>query len=161
MAQTAAGHSYNAEPEGMLAGIDDGTYVSTYHNISRTTYPIMKSYVVTGVGPLSLDALQQPLDALSIQVGKGVDFLACEHAVRRAYLALLEPDRRYTGADLSSPDGGTSAAKKPTKKTITYGDIPFMVDRDAPYGMLFGINKESGSATSSSRASGPRTKATN
>jgi hypothetical protein len=143
IAQSAAQNSYNKEPEGILAGIDDGTYVSTYHNISRTTYPIMKSYVVTGIGPLSLDALQQPLDAQSIKVGKGVDFLACEHAVRRSYLGLLEPDRRYTGADLSSPDGGTKAAKKPTGRAITFGDIPFLIDRDAPYGMLFGINKES------------------
>jgi hypothetical protein len=142
-AQTAVQNSYNKEPEGILAGDDDGTYVGTYHNISRTTYPITKSYVVTGVGPLSLDAIQQPLDAQSIKVGKGVDFLACEHAVRRAYLALLEADRRYTGVDLSSPDGGTKAAKKPTGRTITYGDIPFLIDRDAPFGMLFGLNKES------------------
>jgi hypothetical protein len=63
--------------------------------------------------------------------------------VRRAYLALLEPDRRYTGADLSSPDGGTARRRSRRSKTITYGDIPFLVDRDAPFGMLFGINKES------------------
>ena len=146
-AQTPTGNSYNKEPEGLLAGIDDSTYVSTYHNISRTSYPLMKSYVVTGVGPLSLDALQQPLDAVSIKSGSrngvNIDGLGCEHAVRRAYLALLEPDRRYTGADLSSPDGGTKAAKKPTARVITYGDIPFLVDRDAPFGMIFGINKES------------------
>jgi hypothetical protein len=117
--------------------------VATYHNVSRTTYPIMKSYVVTGVGPLSLDAMQQPIDATSIRVGKHVNLLAMEHAVRRAYLALLEPDRRYTGADLSRPDGGTAAAKKPTGRSITFGDIPFLVDRDAPYGMIFGINTES------------------
>jgi hypothetical protein len=99
--------------------------------------------VVTGVGPLSLDAMQQPLDALNIRVSSTVDFFGCEHAVRRAYLALLEPDRRYSGADLSSPDGGTKAAKKPTGRAITFGDIPFLVDRDAPYGMLVGINKDS------------------
>jgi hypothetical protein len=68
-AQTPTGNSYNKEPEGILAGIDDGTYVATYHNISRTTYPLMKSYVVTGVGPLSLDALQQPIDVISIKSG--------------------------------------------------------------------------------------------
>jgi hypothetical protein len=113
-AQTPTGNSYNKEPEGILAGADDGTYVATYHNLARTTYSIMKRTCVTSVGPLSLDAMQQPIDAQSIRVGKGVDVLGCEHAVRRAYLALLEPDRRYTGADLSSPDGGTKAAKKPT-----------------------------------------------
>jgi hypothetical protein len=142
-AQTPTGNSYNKEPEGILVGDDDGTYANIYHNINRTTYPLLKSYVITGIGPLSLDAMQQPLDALSIRVGKGIDFLAMEHAVRRSYLALLEPDRRYTGADLSSPDGGTNAAKKPTGKVITFGDIPFLVDRDAPFGMMFGLNKES------------------
>jgi hypothetical protein len=123
MAQSAAGNSYNAEPEGILAGIDDGTYVSTYHNVSRTTFPIMKSYVTTGVGPLSLDAIQQPLDVLNITVGagakgtKGVDFLGCEHAVRRSYLGAararsplhrrrpLEPGRRHErGEDADEAD---------------------------------------------------------
>lgn len=143
IAQSTTQNSLNQEPEGILAGIDDGTYVGTYHGLSRTTYPILQSYVVTGVGALSLDAIQQPIDAVSIRVGKTIDFFAGEHAVRRAYLALLETDRRYTGADLMSPDGGTKAAKKPTGRNITYGDIPIMVDRDAPYRMLFGVNKAS------------------
>lgn len=144
IAQSSTQTSFNQEPEGILAGIDDGTYVDTYHALSRTTYPLLKSYVVTGVGGLSLDAMQQPIDAVSIRVGASVDFFAAEHAVRRAYLALLEADRRYTGADLMAPDGGTKAAKKPTGKgSITYGDIPFVIDRDAPFRMLFGVNKAS------------------
>jgi hypothetical protein len=143
MAQSPTQSSLNLEPEGILAGIDDGTYVNVYHSLNRTTYPILQSYVATGVGALSLDAIQQPVDAVSIKVGKGIDFFACEHAVRRAYLALLETDRRYTGADLRSPDGGTKAAKKPTGRNITYGDLPLVVDGDAPYRMLFGVNKAS------------------
>ncbi|MGE3278024.1 MAG: phage major capsid protein [Vicinamibacterales bacterium] len=143
IAQSAAQSSYNMEPEGVLAGIDDGTYVDTYHGLSRTTYPILNAYVTTGVGGLSLDAIQQMCDAVHIKTGKMFDMFACEHAVRRAYLVLLESDRRYSGADLMRPDGGTAAAKKPGGRTITYGDIPVMVDRDAPYQMLFGINKMS------------------
>lgn len=143
IAQSSTQNSLNLEPEGLLAGIDDGTYVGTYHTLSRTTYPLLSSYVVTGVGALSLDAIQQPIDAVSIRVGATVDFFAAEHAVRRAYLTLLEADRRYTGADLKSPDGGTKAAKKPTGKNITYGDIPIVIDRDAPFRMLFGVNKGS------------------
>ena len=143
IAQSDAQNSFNLEPEGILAGIDDGTYVTTYHGLSRTTFPLLQSHVVTGVGALSLDAIQQPIDAVSIRVGAQIDFFGAEHAVRRAYLALLETDRRYTGADLMSPDGGTKAAKKPTGKNITYGDIPFVVDRDCPYRMLFGVNKAS------------------
>lgn len=142
-AQTATQNSYNKEPEGLLSMVDDGTYVSTYHALSRTTYPILKSYVVTGVGALSLDAIQQCIDANSIRTGGTQDMLVSEHAVRRAYLALLEYDRRYTGVDLKSPDGGTKAAKKPSGKgAITYGDIPWLVERDCPYGMLFGLKKD-------------------
>jgi len=143
IAQSATQTSHNQEPEGLLAGIDDGTYVATYHGLSRTTYPILNSHVTTGVGALSLDAIQQMCDAVHIKTGKTFDMFACEHAVRRAYLVLLETDRRYTGADLARPDGGTAAAKKPGGRTITYGDIPMFVDRDAPYRMLFGVNKAS------------------
>lgn len=143
IAQSNAQNSLNQEPEGLLAGIDDGTYVGTYHELSRTTFPILNAYVTTGVGALSLDAVQQMCDAVHIKTGKMFDMFACEHAVRRAYLVLLESDRRYSGADLMRPDGGTAAAKKPGGRTITYGDIPMFVDRDAPYRMLFGINKGS------------------
>ena len=136
-------NSYNMEPEGMLAMVDDGTYVDLYHGLSRTTYPIIKSWVVTGVGALSLDAIQQAIDGVSIRVGGTVDLLIAEHGVRRAYLALLEADRRYTGADLMRPDGGTASAKNPSgKKAVTYGDIPLLVERDCPYGMLFGVKKD-------------------
>jgi hypothetical protein len=143
IAQSDAQTSLNQEPEGILAGADDGTYVGTYHGLSRTTYPLLSSYIVTSVGALSLDAIQQPIDAVSIRVGAQIDFFGAEHAVRRSYLTLLETDRRYTGANLMAPDGGTKAAKKPTGKNITYGDIPIVVDRDTPYRMLFGINKAS------------------
>lgn len=143
ISQTATQNSLNREPEGLLAGIDDGTYVGTYHDLSRTTYPILNAYVATAVGALSLDAIQQMCDAVHIKTGKSFDMFAAEHAVRRAYLVLLETDRRYSGGDLMRPDGGTAAAKKPGGRTITYGDIPLFVDRDAPYRMLFGINKAS------------------
>jgi hypothetical protein len=145
IAQTAAQTSYNKEPEGFLASIDDGTYVATYHNISRTTYPIEKASVFTGVGALSLDAIQQWIDSISIKVGGSIDMFMYEHAVARAYLALLEADRRYaTDANLMNPDGGTKRAKKPAGKGgPTYGNIPSLVDRDAPYGMAFGAKKDS------------------
>lgn len=143
IAQTLTSHSYDKEPEGLLAGVDDGTYVDSYHGISRTTYAIEKASVFTSVGALSLDAFQQWLDAVNIKVGGSVDMLAGEHGFARAYMALLEADRRYTGADLKSPDGGTKRAKKPSgRKAITFGDLPILVERDAPYGMCFGLKKD-------------------
>jgi hypothetical protein len=145
LSQSPVQSSYNKEPEGLLAGIDDGTYVGTYHGLSRTTYPILQSPVFSSVGPLSSDAIQQAIDSVAIKVGKTADMFLAELGVLRAYLALTELDRRYTGADLMRPDLGTARAKRPLgqKAQITYGDIPFFADRDGPFGMLFGVNKAS------------------
>jgi hypothetical protein len=146
LARSLTQTSYNQEPEGLLAMVDDGTYVDSYHSITRSTTPIEKSLVITGVGTLSLDAIQQGLDMRSVRIGgDGGDLFASYFDERRAYLALLEADRRYTGADLSRPDGGTVAAKGGGKKNkkITFGDIPWLAERDAPYGYLFNLDKES------------------
>ena len=143
LAQTATQHSLNKEPEGLLAGIDDSTYVAAYHNLSRATYPILNSYVATGVGALSPDAIQQAVDAVAIKTGKPIDCFLTELAVRRAILAMMELDRRYSGADLKRPDAGTVAVKKPIGRALTFGDIPIFADRDGHFGMLFGVNKDS------------------
>jgi hypothetical protein len=129
--------SYNKESMGLLGMVDDGDYVTILNNVNRSTYPIFNSVNIPSVGPLSADILQRGLD-VSDQVGEGaVQFFTCHHSVRRAYLTLMEADRRYSGGDLRSPDAGTKAAKM---KDVTFGDLPWYVDKDAPYGTLFGID---------------------
>ena len=129
--------AYNQEFNGLLALIDDSTYVTTLNNVSRTTYPIFKSSVLASVGPLSADVLQRGLDVAD-QLGEAQikNFIA-HHSVRRAYLTMVDADRRYIGSDLLSPDAGTKAAKM---GDVTFGGIPWQVDKDAPYGMLFGFD---------------------
>lgn len=131
----------NNECMGLLGLVDDGDFVVTLHNVSRTTYPIFKSVNIASVGPLSADILQRGIDVAD-QIGEGqVQFLLCHHSVRRAYLTLMEADRRYaTRGDLQAPDAGTKVAKL---KEITFGDIPLFVDKDAPFGTLFGIDPTS------------------
>lgn len=125
------------EAMGLLGLIDDGTYVTTLHNISRTTYPIFQSYVLPAVGALSADIIQRGIDVAD-QKGEGeIAHLICHHSVRRAYLALMEADRRYIGANLKNPDAGTIAAKL---GDVTYNAIPMIVDKDAPYGIMFGCD---------------------
>lgn len=138
----AAGGSYNKEPMGLLGLIDDTTYLTTLHNLSRSTYPQLNSRVQSSVGALSLDAIQTNFD-IADQLGDAeISTLACHHSVRRAYLALLEADRRYSSGDLKKPDGGTVAAKpRSSKAYITFGDVPVKESKNAPYGMLFGIDK--------------------
>jgi hypothetical protein len=142
MAQSPTQNSYNVEPTGILGAVDDGTYVATYHGVVRSAVPIEKAHVVTGVGTISFDAIQQGEDAVSIKVGKGPDLYGMEHAVARAIIALTEVDRRYTGADLMSPDGGSKRNKKPSGTGgLVIGGKKCLIDRDAPYGMLFGLRK--------------------
>ncbi|HWR72783.1 MAG TPA: phage major capsid protein [Nitrospirota bacterium] len=135
----AAGTSYNKEPMGILGLIDNATYLETLHNLSRTTYPQLKSRVHSSVGALTLDAIQTNFDIASQQGDAEISSLAAHHSVRRAYLALLEADRRYSGGDLKAPDGGTKVVKRGSY--VTFGDVPIIEDKYAPYGMIFGIDK--------------------
>jgi hypothetical protein len=124
---------------GILGLVDDGTFVRTLHGVDRITYPVWRSFVLASVGPLSLDALQRAFDAAETKGQGQVDKMWCEHSVRRAYLQLLEADRRYTSEKLLAPDGGTKAVKQ---KDITFGAVPLQTERDFPYGMIVGCDSE-------------------
>ena len=129
--------AYNNECMGALGLFDDTTYVTTLNNVNRTTYPVFQTYTFASVGPLSGDIIQRGCDVAE-QTGEGeLKYFVSHHSVRRAYLTLMESDRRYSGGDLQSPDAGTKAAKM---KEVTFGDIPWRVDKMAPYGILFGID---------------------
>lgn len=129
--------AYANEPMGALGLFDDSTYLDVLNNITRSTTPVFKTTVFATVGPLSGDIIQRGLDVAD-QAGEGeIKHFVAHHSVRRAYLTLMEADRRYSGGDLKSPDAGTNAAKQ---KEVTFGDIPWRVDKNCPYGMLFGID---------------------
>jgi hypothetical protein len=130
--------AWNNESMGLLGLIDDGTQVNVLHNVNRTNNPIFKSQVFSSVGPLSADVIQRGIDVAD-QAGEGqTEKFVCHHSVRRAYLTLMEADRRYMSESLMKPDTGTIAAKQ---KDITYGDVPWCIDKDAPFGILFGCDK--------------------
>ena len=124
---------------GLFGLVDDGTYVRTLHGVDRQTYPVFRSFVLASVGALSLDALQRAFDAADMKGNGTVSELWCEHGVRRAYLTLLEADRRYTSEKLMNPDGGTKAVKG---SDVTFGGVPMKVERDFPYGFLVGVDND-------------------
>jgi len=135
-------NNFNNEVMGLLGLIDDGTYVRTLHNIDRVVTPIFNSAVIPSVGQLSLDVIQRGIDATD-ELGGG-DFstdgiFLCHHSVRREYLKLLQADRRYTGGDLRTPDGGTKKAALKRGGEITYGDRPWRTAKHCPYATLLGI----------------------
>ena len=124
---------------GLFGLVDDGTYVQTLHGINRTTYPVFRSFVLSSVGALSLDAMQRAFDAAESKGQGNITEMWCEHSVRRAYLTLLEADRRYTSERLMSPDGGTKAVKG---SDVTFGGVPFKTERDFPYGFVMGLDTD-------------------
>ncbi len=137
-------NNLNNECMGLLGLIDDGTYVNTLHNINRTTFPVFKAPVIASVGQLSLDVIQRGIDATDELGGGNIAQDGCivvHHSVRREYLKLLQADRRYTGADLKTPDGGTKQAALKRGGEITYGDIPWKTAKHCPYGSIFGFIK--------------------
>jgi hypothetical protein len=98
---------------------------------------VFKSFVLSSVGALSLDAMQRAFDAAETKGQGNVTEMWCEHSVRRAYLQLLEADRRYTSEKLMAPDGGTKAVKG---SDVTFGGVPFRTERDFPYGYIVGVD---------------------
>ena len=124
---------------GLFGLVDDGTYIRTLHGVDRVTYPVFKSFVLSSVGALSLDAMQRAFDGAELKGQGTISEMWCEHGVRRAYLTLLEADRRYTSEKLMNPDGGTKAVKG---GDITFGGVPFKTERDMPYGFVVGVDNE-------------------
>ncbi len=126
--------SYQKDPMGLSGLVDDGTNVATLHGINRTTVPLWQSTVISAAGPWSADVVQRAID-LAKQVGGGkVAELWGHESTRRLYVSSMESDRRYMGADLMRPDGGTASARG---GQLTFGGLPFKEDRYFPYGSLF------------------------
>lgn len=137
----ASDTSHSGEQMGLLGLVDGTTFVSTLHNIDRSTDPgsYLQSPVITSVGALSADVIQRAIDTVYQKARGKTDVIVCEHAVRRAYQVMLENDRRYMAASLMAPDGGTKAAKG---KELEFGGIPIKADKDCPYGEMFGLQKD-------------------
>ena len=131
----------NLEQMGLLGMVDGTTYVSTFHGIDRSTTPgtQLQSIVITSVGALSADVIQRGIDSVYQKSRGKTSHLLMEHATRRAYLAMMENDRRYMGASLMKPDAGSAAAKM---ADLRFGEIPILVDKDCPYGTIFGIEAD-------------------
>lgn len=134
--------SVNKEPMGLLGIADDGTYLTTLHNISRTTYPQYKSYVQSVNGDLTMDGLQQAYDSVDEKSGMEITHLICHHSVRRSYLNQLQVLKRYVNQMAMSPDGGFKGGA--ISSDIEFNEKPVVAERMAPLGMIFGINKTEG-----------------
>jgi hypothetical protein len=142
---TIGNSEYNHLPMGLSGMADNSTLLNLYFGLSRTTFPILNAHVGTSIGALSADVIQRYLDVAHKVGGAVTNELWMESAVKRAYLKLMEADRRYMAADLRTPNAGTAAAgaRKYADTGLKFGSIPIYQDPDCPYGHLFGLDTRS------------------
>lgn len=126
--------SYEAAFWGLPALIDDGTNRDNYFGISRTDAPSLKSYVVAAAGAFSLDLAQRTADVVNQKLGGEINLLVMHHSVRREYIKLLDSDRRYSGANLMAPDGGTKAFRQ---GDLTLGGVDVKAIRSVGLGQVY------------------------
>lgn len=133
-AANAASGGY-LEAMGLLGIVDDGSYVNTLQGVNRSTTPIWKASVFGTLGAsaaLSLPLIRKAFSRSGAMGGK-VDYLVSTPGVRDQYVGLIEPDRRYDPTE--AIDGGFDAVAY----TNAGRKVMWIVDKDAPRGVIFGI----------------------
>lgn len=126
----------NREMTGITAIVKD---TGTLYNVDPTVVPLWKSVRNHNSG-----TLRALTEALMIKVvddvrtnGGETTVGFCSLGVRRAYYNLLKTDRRYVNTQKF--EGGFSGLAFTTDK----GDVPIVVDTDAPFNKIFFLNEKS------------------
>lgn len=128
-----AGTSY--EMMGLKGIVDDGTYVATLHNISRSSYNWWKCSTFSDddnsgtLRDLTLPLMQSAVTAVEANGGE-VDLIVCNHALRDSYAAVVVADKRYVNT--MKLDGGWSA--------LEFNGLPVVADADCPPNTMFFID---------------------
>jgi len=127
---------------GIRGIVDSGAVINDFFGLSRVQFPILQSYVLTSVGAISPDIIQRAIDTVGT-VGQGKVTKHCmSYDTRRALLAIMENDRRYSHEYLMRPDAGTKIAKDYTAN-LTFGGVPVVCDHFAPFGEWYGLDTSS------------------
>jgi hypothetical protein len=129
-----AGTSY--ESDGLKSIVDDATYKTTLHNLSRSSYTWWKCSTHTNDDnsgtnrDLGTDLIQAALTAVETSgVGK-TNLILSTPGVRDAYLKLLVADKRYVNT--MTLDGGFTA--------LTYNEIPWVADPDCTENTVYFVD---------------------
>lgn len=123
------------EMMGLKGIIDDATYVTTLHNLSRSTYEWWKcsTHANDSNGgtnrDLDLDLIQASITAVE-KNGGSTNLIISSHDVRDAYAALVIADKRFVNT--LNLDGGF--------KALEYNGIPWMADSDCPPNTVFFVD---------------------
>jgi hypothetical protein len=117
--------------QGMVSDSDIGGGYGSFQNLGVASYPWHSSYINALGGAISDIAIQTMIDEVE-QKGDGeVSGLYTTYGVRRAYQALLDAQKRLVNK--YELRGGYN--------TIAYNDMPVIVDKNMPAGVMFGLDE--------------------
>lgn len=119
------------EIQGLLTALDGAT--SSIYGIDRSVYQSYQGNVLDlGAAALAVDNLQYAQDE-AIRRGNGsIEAIYSDFASLRMYQKLLTSQKRF--ANTQQGDGGFSSDKK---KYLTFNEIPWVADKDAPNRIMF------------------------
>jgi hypothetical protein len=123
------------EMMGLKGIVDDSTYVTTLHNLSRASYTWWNCATFTSddnsgtLRSLTIDLMQSAVSAVEKEGGQ-VDLILCDHALRDAYAALVVADKRHVNT--MTLDGGFTA--------LEFNGIPVVADSYMPNNTMFFIS---------------------
>jgi len=125
------------EMMGLKGIIDDGTYVLTLHNITRSTAPYWDcstSSTDSNGGTLrdiTWDLIQAQITAVEANGGK-TNLIISDHSIRDAYASLVVSDKRFVNT--MKLDGGFTA--------LEYNGLPWVADADCPANTVFFVDTD-------------------
>lgn len=123
--------------------IDDGTFATSIHGVSRSTYEELKSTVMSNSGTLRLldeDLLVLACLEVRQRVGQSIDLLVMNTGQLAAYLRFVRPDRRYPVSGRGVPAYTTGFNSTDTLEFIYDGrKVPILVSEDVWPRRIFGI----------------------
>lgn len=138
------------EISGMLAGVDNGDIVSTYHNIPRAGQRLWQGIVIDAADPdldfggLTTEDILVYADEQVAERGNGrIDAIVTSRSANRGYWKSLKGDRQFVDPR-GSYEGGKAGEKRKGLPVIL-GDrvVNLRVARKLPPEVLFGLEKGS------------------
>lgn len=125
--------------EGLQAAIDDGSICTTYHGLSRITYPILKSNRLEDTSanrPINDNLLEDLCETVFVNSGRdpsmGKYEIVVSPSLYARYVSTLLPVKRFNTSKL---EGGHAS--------VDFNGIPLVRDLEAPYGCAYLVDWDS------------------
>lgn len=137
--KTTSDNAGNQAMAGLRLFADDGTLVTSFQGISRTTYPRWQGQIISATGEnLSRDHLYRLAHKIGRQSGAEMDTLIWDVTMLREYLSVIQPDIRY------SPVKDLDAGFSEEALVLSLGSRPVRLhsEWDHPFGSVSGFAKK-------------------